>query len=350
MRRKILEELIENEILAKPILTEDFRTILPEGAVLKPEYINKLRELNIQEVYVKEKDPLAEEVAILKAEMEHHVKEKVRDILERHTYHHNDELMELCETADNIISSIIQEEEVVERVFDIKERSADIYEHSLSICTLAVLTALKLKLSQETIHDIGVGCLLHDIGLRYLAMDYKNQKLSSLSEADMAEYKKHPVYGYSALRDEKWISDVSKSLILYHHERMDGSGYPLHSTAIPTPIGIINVCDAFDEMICGIGCDKVKVYQAVEYLKAFKNLKFDGTIVDVFLQFTAVYPVGTKVITNEGELGVVIRQNREFSDRPVLRILADRNGVEMKEEHIKNLVKVYHVFIEKVLD
>lgn len=350
MRHKTLEELSGNEILARTILTDDFRTILPEGAALKPEYIEKLRELNIKEVFVKEDDPLAEEIAILQVEMENHVKEKVKDILERHTYHHNEELMELCETADNIIVSIVQDDRVAEQVFDIKERSADIYEHSLSICTLAVLTALKMELPQEIIHDIGVGCLLHDIGLRYLAMDFTDQNISSLSEADMAEFRKHPVYGYTALKNEGWISELSKSIILYHHERLDGSGYPLHATAVAEPVAIVNVCDAFDEMICGIGCDKVKVYEAIEYLKTFKNIKFSGKIVDTFLEFAAVYPVGTMVITNEKELAVVIRQNREFPDRPVLRVVADRNGKKLEEENIIDLVKVHHIFIEKVLD
>ncbi|MBD5479899.1 MAG: HD domain-containing protein [Lachnospiraceae bacterium] len=349
MRWKTLDELKENEILARPILTEDFQVILPEGAVLKRGYIEKLRELNIAKVSVKEDFP-AEDAAILKKEIENLVKEKVKDILERHTYHHNEELMELCETADNIIVSIAEESEVVEQVFDIKERSANIYEHSLSICILSVLTALKLKLPQDVIHDIGVGCLLHDIGLRYLTIDYENQNLSNLSEADMAEFKKHSVYGYSALKEESWISETSKNIILYHHERMDGSGYPLHATSLSLPVQIVTVCDTFDEMICGIGCDKVKVYEAVEYLRNYKNIKFNGTVVDMFLEFTAVYPVGTIVLTNEGETGLVIRQNKEFPDRPVIRILTDRYGSKMQTDITKDLIEVQHVFIEKVLD
>lgn len=349
MRCKALEELTGKEILARDILTDDFITILPAGATIKPEYIRKLQELDIRKVYVRDDDPLTKEAVILKMEMESHVKEKVKEVLERHTYHHNEELVQLCEAADSVICSILEEKEVIEQVYDIKERSADIYEHSLSICTLAVLTGLKMQLSQEEIHDIGVGCLLHDIGLRYLAINYRNQNLSSLSEADMAEYKKHPVYGYSALKDESWISDTSKNMILYHHESLDGSGYPLRASKLSIPVQIINICDTFDEMICGIGCDKVKVYEAIEYLKNFKNVKFSDTIVSVFLQFIAVYPVGTKVITTEGEQAVIIRQNKEFPDRPVLRIVADKDGKAV-EEKIVNLVKVHHIFIEKVLD
>ena len=55
-------------------------------------------------------------------------------------------------------------------------------------------------------------------------------------------------------------------------------------------------------------------------------------------------------MTNEKELAIVIRQNKEFSDRPVLRILADATGKKVEEEQIKDLVKVHHVFIEKVME
>lgn len=349
MRSRTLDELTGNEILAKPIMTADFCIVLPEGAVLKPVYIKKLRELEIQKVYIKE-DTEEESVLILKTEMESAVKEKVKEILGHHTYQHNEELMELCQTADNIITSIVQEDEVAEQVYDVKERSADIYEHSLSICTMAVLTALKMNMPQNVVHDIGVGCLLHDIGLRYLAIEYTDQNLSTLSEADMADYKKHPVYGYSALKDEGWISDISKSIILYHHERLDGSGYPLRASSLTDAIQIVTVCDTFDEMICGIGCDRVRVYEAVEYLKAFKNIKFGATIVDTFLNFIAVYPAGSRVLTNEGEQAIVVRQNKEFPDRPVLRIIADKYGKRVEQELLKDLVKIHHVFIERALD
>lgn len=349
MRSRALDELQGNEILAKPIMTEDFCIILPEGAILKPSYIKKLQELEIQKVYIKEETE-EESVLILKTEMENAVKQKIKEILEHHTYQHNEDLMELCETADNIIVSIVQEDEVAEQVFDVKERSADIYEHSLSICTMAVLTALKMNMPSNVVHDIGVGCLLHDIGLRYLAIEYTDENLSALSEGDMAEYKKHPVYGYSALKDENWISDISKSIILYHHERLDGSGYPLRASSLTEAIQIVTVCDTFDEMICGIGCDKVKVHEAVEYLKTFKSVKFGATIVDTFLKFIAVYPTGSRVLTNEGERGIVIRQNKEFPDRPVLRIIADKNGEKVEHELVKDLVKIHHVFIDKTLD
>ncbi len=100
-------------------------------------------------------------------------------------------------------------------------------------------------------------------------------------------------------------------------------------------------------MICGIGCKRVKVYEAVEYLKNFKDIKYDGRIVDIFLEFTAVYPAGTYVRTNEGEIGIVMRQNKQFPGRPVLRIVEDRNGDAVNI--IKDLLEVNNIYIKEVI-
>lgn len=350
MKLRRIEDLKGGEILSKDIMTSDVRVLLSEGTVLRPEYIEKIRNLGITEVYIKEEDKiLTEEVVLLKSETEGFFKDKVKSILEKHTYSRNDELMELSHTADHIITNILEEEEVVEKIYDIKERSSDIYEHSISICSLATLTALKLKLSKEKVHDIGVGCLLHDLGLRYLTIVYSDQDISTLSKIELAEYMKHPVYGYSAVKDENWISNIVKNIILYHHERLDGTGYPLKAKEIPFETQIVNICDTFDEMICGIGCKRIKVYEAVEYLKSYRGIKFNSEIVDTFLEFTAVYPAGSQVQLSDNSVGKVIRQNKEFPDRPVIQIIKDKNCKMVSEEIIVDLIKVNNLFIEKVL-
>ncbi|MCM1252428.1 MAG: HD domain-containing protein [Clostridium sp.] len=341
-----VDDLTGRERLADSVINEDYTVLLAEGTLLREEYIEKLKEQNIKKVYVwDEKDVKA--VAILKENLKQNFQFKVKEILEKHTYCHNEELIELSQTANHIITNILEEEEVVDKIYDIRERSSDIYEHSISICSLATVVALRMELSSELIHDIGVGCLLHDLGLRYLTIDYTNRNIEELDEMECSEYKKHPVYGYSAVQGENWISNVSKNMILYHHERIDGSGYPLKASDIPLECRIIQVCDAFDEMICGIGCERVKVYEAVEYLKEFKDVKFDGRIVDVFLEFTAVYPAGTYVRTNEGEVGIVLRQNKQFPGRPVIRIIKDKDGNLV--DVIKDLLVVNNIYIKEVI-
>lgn len=351
MRLCKVDDLKGGEVLAKAIITPEFRVLLSDEITLQSEYIEKIKEFGISEVYIKDEDQVhQQEVVLLKSEAESFFHDKVKSILEKHTYSKNDELMELSKTADNIISNIMEEDQVVEKIFDIKERSSDIYEHSISICSLATLLALKLELSKKTVHDIGVGCLLHDLGLRYLTINYDNQDISKLSKVELAEFKKHPVYGYSVLQNENWISEVSKNIILCHHETLDGLGYPLHAKEIPLEAQIVGICDNFDEMICGIGRKRIKVYEAVEYLKVFRGVKFSADIVNVFLEFTAVYPAGSHVLLSDNTVGTVIRQNKEFPDRPVIQIIKDKNGNAVGRQKIIDLIKVNHIFIEKVFE
>ena len=345
-----VSELKGGEILAKPIITNDYKVLLSEETVLKRDYIEKLNELDITEVYIKDKDHVhMQEVVLLKSEVEEKKKKKVKEVLERHTYNNSGELAELQATAEGIITNILEEDEVVEKIYDIKERSADIYEHSISLCSLATLTSLKLGRDHNEVHDIGVGCLLHDLGLRYLTIDYVDKDPGDFSKIEIMEYFKHPVYGFSAVKDENWLSVLAKNIILYHHERLDGSGYPLRAKDIPYAVSIVSLCDTFDEMICGIGCRRVKVHEAVEYLKMFKGIKFPAEAVDAFLDFTAVYPVGSTVILSDGSQGKVVRQNREFPDRPVILLSKDASGNLIPRGREVDLIKVNDIFIEKEL-
>jgi len=345
-----LEQITGEEELARAIMTDDYKELLSEGARLKKEYIPKLRELGITEVYIKDKvsDPKA--LVILKEEVNKTCKQKVQSIISKHTYRHSEDMVEIGKTADDIISNIMEEDTIVEQIFDIKERSADIYEHSISTCTLATLVALKMRLPKERVYNIGVGCLLHDLGLRYISLDFENVDFESLPDKHKEEYHKHPIYGYTAVKNEEWLSKTSKEIILCHHEQIDGKGYPLRAQALSTEVKIAAVCDFFDEHICGIGCNRMKVYEVVEYLKASKDTVFDSKVIDTLLEFTAVYPSGSKVITNEKETAIVIHQNKGFPERPIIQITRDKFGNPIEDDNIIDLVKINNVFIDSVLE
>ncbi len=345
-----VENITGTEILARAILTSNYKELLSEGTHLKKEYIPKLIDLGITSVYVKDKEVEQAELLILKEEVNHICKEKVQQIISRHTYQRTDDMIEISMTADDIISNIMEEENVVEQIFDIKQRSKDIYEHSITTCSLATLIALKMRLPKETVYNISVGCLLHDLGIRYMEFDYESIDFTHMSDKNKEEYLKHPIYGYTAVKTEKWLSKESKDIILSHHERLDGRGYPLHNPTLSIEVKIAGLCDFFDESICGIGCEQMKVYEVVEYLKSSKGRLFDEKVVDVLLEFVAVYPCGSKVVTNEGETAIVIHQNKGFPERPSLQIIESKNGEEPKEPLIKDLLQYTNVFIEKVLN
>lgn len=344
-----INEIKENDILARDVMADNYNVFLYKNTILNKKYIEKLKKLDIPYVYIQDNIP-EEEIAVLKKEIEVKSKFIIKEIIQKKTYNTGNELIELSNAADEIITNILEEDEVVENIYDIKERSADIYTHSISICVLSTLVALHLGLEKERVHDIGVACLLHDLGLKYLLIDYEDQDIDLLNQKELIEYKKHPVYGYTALKNENWISKKGKEMILCHHERIDGSGYPLHATNISIDTKIINVCDTFDEYICGIGRRKMKIHEAVEYMKVNAGVIYDKKIVDTLLKFTAVYPSGTKVKTSEGETAVVLKQNKNFPERPIIQVIKGKDGRELEEEKIIDLIKVNHIMIDQVIE
>ena len=112
---------------------------------------------------------------------------------------------------------------------------------------------------------------------------------------------------------------------------------------------IASVCDFFDESICGIGCEHMKVYEVVEYIQSNSNILFDEKVVSHFLDCIALYPTGSKIITNEGQVGVVIKQNKGFPARPIIAVKTDKNGQEMVLPVKMDLMKIFHIFIVEVI-
>lgn len=352
MKRYSISEIDGGEILAEPVMTEHYQILLTEGTVLQREYIDKIKELGITEVCIWEEGEkeYKEEIDTVRLETQNKLKKQVKNVLERHIYQDNEELQQLSNTAETIIEDILNEESVVGQMIEIKNRSADIYEHSINCCALSAILGLRLGFPQDVLHAIGTGCLLHDIGLRFISVQYENTELEDMPENQRVEYKKHSVYGYSSLEKETWLNDISKKIILSHHERLDGTGYPFRSKTIADEVSVVSICDAFDEMVSGIGCKQVKVYRAIEYLKSFKNIKFNGKIVDEFLKIIAFYPVGSQVILNTGETAIVIGQNKGFPERPIVRITKRKDGTNMIRTFVRDLMQEKYVFIEQVIN
>ncbi|MCR5303191.1 MAG: HD domain-containing protein [Lachnospiraceae bacterium] len=348
VRECSVDKLKENDVLATDVELSDYTLLLSAGTRLKRNLIEMLVSRGITSVKIQEGETAGlQEQAILKIEVQQKFTNQIRDIIEKHTYSHNAELKELVDQADELISGIMSEEDVMERVYDIRERTTDVYEHSVNVLSLSTLIGIRMGLTREQMHDIGVGALLHDLGLRYVGVEYQERYLDDMTALEKDEYKKHPLVAYQALKDETWLSEGSKQVILRHHERCDGSGFPSAAREVPFECSIVQVCDAFDELLCGICCRHEKIYEAIDYMKVNSVRKFDPRVVDVFLQFTAVYPVGTYVRLNTGEVAVVLHQNPGKPDRPIIRMVTDSSGKTITDE-VRDMSKIRTIYIDDV--
>lgn len=275
----LLHDLKGGEILKEPVIVNG-DILIPAGTSLKQEYINLMETLGIEAVVVIEPCGV-EENSFFQKEKEEFV-EQVRKILENHIFGKKDSLKELAPLAENVIQKIAILDEA--DAYDYKERNTDLYEHTVMTTALSVLLAKELKLSLEVQREIAIGCLLHDIGLRYVTVDYVNRSLEERSDTELFEFKKHTVLGYTALESEKWIPNQSKMMVLSHHERKDGSGYPLKQKNKEIGCQIIQVCDTFDCMISGMECKRCSLKEARAYLEEQSGILFEKEIVDILLK------------------------------------------------------------------
>lgn len=347
-----IEDLKGGEILARQVLTNDYQVLLGTGTIIKKDYIDKLKELEIYSLYIEDENDKKNSTnsKILKEGVQSDCLEKVKNVLEKHMYDKKSELEEINAAAEEVISSIVNDEHVIKKVYEIKERNSDIYEHSISVCTLSILVSLHLGIDKNIIHEMGIASLLHDLGLRYITVKYYNVDIETLSDKEKEEYKKHTIYGYSALSKEEWLSENTRKMILFHHERVGGGGYPLHNKEMPKEYQILALCEAFDELLCGVGCIPMKVHEVIEYIKVQKDKGFSAEIIDALLRFAAVYPTGTKVKLSNGAIGIVVSQNESFPERPSVKILMDEEGNASDDGEIINLIKVLNIVITEVIE
>ncbi len=395
MKKVKVKSLKGNEILALPIVTDGGTVLIHADVELKPELINRAIRLGIKSLYIKDypeevinkenynhivisseddyddvynegQDVSDSECADVKNEkkteynnkyIENHIykveetainsRTIIKNVLEKHIYRHNSDLKIIGEQAEKIIESVIEEPEVITNITEMRNISTDMYTHCINVCALSTIMALRLKMSEKQVRNISIGAILHDIGLRYIKVPYMNTNETYMNVKDALEYKKHTIFGYSSLQDEGWIPNIAKEIILLHHERIDGKGYPFQHKGdkIKTEVKLVSLCDDFESLISGVGSPKLKIYEAIEYIKANQGIKYDATITDKLLESVAVYPVGINVITSEGEMGVVVRQNHKFTDRPVIRMLKHADGSQYKDDVEKDLMEYLTLFI-----
>ncbi|MBH1941957.1 HD domain-containing protein [Mobilitalea sibirica] len=354
MRIISVDSVKGNELLAKDILNTSDSVLMAAGTVVKKEYVKRLKDLNIDYIYVE--DEIAQGVNLidsLEIQIKEQCQEAIREILLKYTYHNINELQEIKVIADEIINDIIREPEVIYNLSSIRNKSESTYSHSLNVCALSVILAIKLKQPIQKVREIAIGCLLHDIGFTYITMDYINLTVETCSEVELKEIKKHIIYGYSAVEKMQWLSPIAKDIIISHHERLDGSGYPFHlkEAKIKLWSKIAAVCDEFDSKVYGNLTSKMKVHDAIDYIVSQAGIKFDFHVVKALMDSVAAYPTGALVMTNLDEVGIVLRQNTKCPTRPVIRIIKTRDGKKPTEWIEKDLTKELTLFItDTILD
>ena len=157
--------------------------------------------------------------------------------------------------------------------------------HSENVAELGTKVAFELGLSIEKINDVYWAGLMHDIGKTVVPAEILNKK-TKLSDEEFEKIKKHPVWGYKALKDSEQLEEIAK-YIYHHHERPDGSGYPkgLNKDEIPMISKILSVVDAWDAMRSSRSYrEPLSKEKAIQELVNNRGEQFSAKVVDAFLK------------------------------------------------------------------
>ena len=191
--------------------------------------------------------------------------------------------------------------------------------HSVATCALMVALGRQVGLDETGCREAGLAGLLHDIGKAMMPLDVLN-KPGKLTDAEFTVMRTHPEEGHRMVLGGQGVSEPILDVVLHHHERMDGTGYPHHlpGDQISRLARMGAICDVYDAITSNrpykSGWDPA---QSIARMASWKG-HFDPTLFAAFVQSLGIYPTGSLVRMASGKLAVVVEQNPLSLTSPVV--------------------------------
>ena len=195
------------------------------------------------------------------------------------------------------------------------------YMHSVAVCAMMVALAKQLRLDEVQTRACGMAGLLHDMGKVAMPIEVLN-KPGKLTDAEFDIMKTHPTEGFKMLMASSGVDAVSLDVMLHHHEKVDGSGYPekLKGDEISLHARMAAVCDVYDAITSNRpykpGWDPAESLRRMAEWKGH----FDPMVFQAFVKSMGIYPVGSLVRLKSGRMGVVVEQSTKSLTMPLIRV------------------------------
>lgn len=234
-----------------------------------------------------------------------------------------------------LIDGVFKNKDAVAALARLKESGEYRYNHGIAMSVWAAIMGRHVGLHKDELEKLVVGCAMCDVGMSALPAELLNQS-DRLTEEQRAEVQRHTEVGAAILGRSENVDLEVLMIIENHHERHDGSGYPqkLSGAEIPLLARIAGLVDTYDAMISHRPHAQGRSsFEAVQELLDSKQSLFQGALVEQFVQAVGLFPVGSLVELNSGEVAIVTNQNLTRRLKPeVLVVLgADKSASDQQD-------------------
>ena len=316
-------------IVGKPVLGGSGQILLNAGISIKPQHIFYIKQLGIGSIYIQDdrltsvviKDVISEQVRSESRALIAQIMLDV-DLPSPNNKGINVRDKAIVELVAKIIEELIENKDLMVQLVDIRSKDDYLFAHSVNCAVLSTLMAVKLNFDSDSLKAMASGALLHDLGMIAVPQGVIN-KAGELTNDEFDMVKQHPAYGYELFKQSSLFSPEAGAVILHHHERNQGQGYPhgLKGNELSKLAKIMIVADIFDALTSDKPQRRAyQTHQAVEMLMSWGGEIFDIEILRHFLSNIAAYPAGTHVMLNNGESGLVVANTPGYALRPVVKI------------------------------
>jgi putative nucleotidyltransferase with HDIG domain len=228
--------------------------------------------------------------------------------------------------VQEMTESILRNGSALVSLCRVKDKDDYTFLHSVSVCALLVSFCRATGMAADAIHLIGIGGLLHDIGKMKVPNGILN-KAGKLTDDEFLKMKDHVTASLEVLTETPGIHTDSILVAHQHHERHDGSGYPLglKGDAISHIGQMAAVCDVYDAITSNRCYHKgMPPHEALRKILEWSKYHFKPEVAQQFIRIIGIYPVGTLVMLESGRVAIVHDQNEGGSLlQPVVRIIFD---------------------------
>ncbi|MGB3368321.1 MAG: HD-GYP domain-containing protein [Acidaminobacteraceae bacterium] len=333
MKTKQMQNKIIGQTIRVPIYSMDGDLLINEGTIINYNVLSKLKQHSIKSIDIinslsKGIKPtgiindtqMSESINVVKKVFDNVLHNDVDGIVSSIPPSH----IELVESiVESLIESLANAGNLLYTVSDMLESLPYTYKHSVNVSILSILTAKSLKYCEADVKNIALGAFLHDIG-KMLVDQTLITKTGSLTDLERKEVEKHPHLGYKLIKNIETLSFTVKQIVLMHHEKMDGSGYPfgLSGIEIPEYVKIVTICDMYDAMVTNrVYRNKMPIYTVLEILMADSVFKLDRKIYRHMTENICLHPPGSGVVLSDGTVGIVSFYRASNPSRPHIRII-----------------------------